>query len=90
MAMMPPLYVALHVLMRQRSAYQRVARVLRPIAVVAMRGPNQVLSPRDMPRLNEKQEALPKQSRRWWMSYRSFTRALSLLSRMYYWSAVGS
>ena len=90
MVMLFPLYFALQALMRQRSAYQRFARVIRPIAVVAMHGPSQIVSSGDIPRVNEKQEALLKRSYHWWRSYRSFARALCMLSRVYSWSAVGS
>ena len=90
MVMLFPLYFLLQVLMRQRSAYQRFSRVIRPIAVVAMRGPSQIVSPNDMPRVNEKQEALRKRSNHWRISYRSLRRALCLLSRVYSWSAIGS
>ena len=90
MVMLFTFYFELQALMRQRSAYQRFARVIRPIAVVVMRGPSQIVSPNDMSRVNEKQEALLKRSNHWWRTYRSFKRALCLLSRAYSWSAIGS
>ena len=80
----------LQVLMRQRSAYQMYARVIHPIAAVAMRGPSQVASLGEMPQVNEKPEALLKRSYHWWRLYRSFTRTLGLLSRVYSWSTVES
>ena len=77
------------VLTRQRPAYQKLARAIRPIAAVAMPNPGQ--ASRDVPRVNEKQDVWLEQSYRWWTCYRSVNRALGLLSRLYSsWSAVAS
>ena len=80
----------LQVLRRQRPAYQKLARVIRPVAAVAMRNSTQTSSPGEMPRVNEKQEAWLERSYYWWRLYRSLTRALSPLSRVYLWNAFAS
>lgn len=81
---------ASQVLTRQRPAYQKLARVIRPMATIAMREHGQIAFPGDMPRVNEKQEAWLERSHHWWRMYRSFRRAVDLLSRVYSWSAVAS
>ena len=78
------------VLTCRRPACQKLARVIRPIAAVAMRDPSQVASPADMPRVNEKQEAWLERSYHWWRLYRSLTRALGLLCRVCSWNALAS
>lgn len=80
----------LQVLRRQRPAYQKLARVIRLITALALRNSNQTVSPGDMPRVNEKQEAWLERSYHWWRLYRSLTRALITLSRVYPWNAVAS
>lgn len=80
----------LQVLTGSRPAYQKLARAIRPIAAVARRGPRHIGSPRNMPRMNEKQEVWLERTFHWWRLYRSLTRALGLLSRVYSWSAVAS
>lgn len=80
----------LQVLILPRPAYQKLVRVIRPIVAVAMREHGQIAFPGDMPQVNEKQEAWLERSHHWWKLYRSFARALGLLSRVYSSSGVAS
>ena len=75
----------LQVLMFDRPAYRKLARLIPPITTAAMREPSQT---DDMPYANEKQSAWLEQSYHWWRLYRSFTRAWGLLSRVYSWQAI--
>lgn len=74
---------SLQILIYHRPAYQKLARSIRPVAAVAMRRPSHVASRRDLPEVNEKQGTWLEQSHHWWRLYRSLTRALGLLSRVY-------
>ena len=90
LVVMISIFILLRVLISQRPTYQKLARVVRPIAAVAMRGPSQMASPSEMTPVNEKQEAWLEQSYHWWRLYRSLTRAYGLLCRVYSWNAVAS
>lgn len=80
----------LRVLTCQRQAYQKLARVIRPIAAVTMRESSQFAPHSDISQVIEKQEAWLERSHHWCELYRSLARALDLLRRVCSWSAIAS
>ena len=80
----------LQALIDHRPAYQKLARIVRPITAAARRKPGKTTPPGDLPYVNEKQEAWLQRSYRWWRLYRSITRALDMLSRVYSSNAFSS
>ena len=90
MVMFPSLFFEVQVLICQRPAYQKLARVIRPSVAIAMRNHTRAASLDDMSRLNEKQGAWIEGSHHCWKLYRSLARAWDLVSRICSWNVIAS
>ena len=90
MVMFLSFYFEMQVLICQRPAYRKLARVIRPSLAVAMRSHTKAAFVDDMSRLNEKQGAWIERSHHCWKLYRSLARAWDLVSRICSWNVIAS